>query len=118
MEKAAKPTTMSENARTAAKLVAVEQQKRPGKKVAVVAIADGYDGFKVRTEGERFAAHWDQCRNPEFVADVKKRPKGYDPKTPEYLEGQYIKPSWQMEVAEYDKLQAQAATAAAAAELE
>jgi hypothetical protein len=117
MESAAKPTTMSENARAAAKLVAAEQQKRPGKKVAVVAIADGYDGFKVRTEGERFAAFWLQRPNPDFIADNKKRPKGYDPKTPEYLD-EYMKPSWQMEIAEYDKQQAQAAKEAAAAELE
>lgn len=70
------PRTMSENARSAASLIAKDQQKRPGKKVRVVAIAEGFDGFKLRAEGERFVAWW---------------PDGMRP------------PSWQQEEKEYDK---------------
>jgi hypothetical protein len=49
MESAAKPTTMSENARAAAKLVAVEQQQAPGQEGRGRRHAEGYDGFKVRS---------------------------------------------------------------------
>lgn len=92
-----KPTTMSENARAAAKVVAAEQQKREGRKVLVVALADGYDGFKFRQEGERFYAWWPKdAKHPVDVTTGKR------------LE----RPSWQMEASEFDKLQRAAAKAA------
>src|SRR3954462_15745743 len=66
------PVTMSENARQAAALIAKEQQQRPGKKVRVVAIKDGFDGFKVRREGERFIAWWpDDAKHPLDETDPK-----------------------------------------------
>lgn len=72
----AAPRTMTESAREAARLIAKDQQKRAGKKVRVVATAEGFDGFKYREEGERFIAWW-----PDGLRQ----------------------PSWQMEEKEYDK---------------
>jgi hypothetical protein len=101
--------TMSENAREAARTIAKEQQQRPGKKVTVVAVEAGHDGFKVREEGERFTAWW--FKNPKFIEDEKKRPTSYDPATPEFL-----KPSWQEEVAAFERKQRKAVAAADAAD--
>lgn len=87
--------SMTENSRDAARLIARDQQKVAGKKVHVIAIADGFDGFKYREEGERFIAWWVEI------------PKGKDedPKAPP----RYKQPSWQMEQSEFDKKQKAAA---------
>lgn len=59
-----RPTTSAENARAAAKMIAKEQMKRPGKKVRVVAIEQGFDGFKMHEEGEEFIAWWPDGMKP------------------------------------------------------
>jgi hypothetical protein len=89
--------SMSENAREAAKLIAKEQQKIPGKKVRVVAIKEGgFDGFKWREPGEQFIAWWPDYLEVDDVKDgvvvgkkkIKCRP-----------------PSWQQPVKEFEKEQ-------------